>query len=123
MSNDKHLKEIVERLLKQDRRCRTDTKWLTYRTMRYFTRIYIPFQDFLKIPSFESIARCKRDTMNKEGKFNEEFIEEEGVTYEKPQKVNRSGIVFKFPSMNYEPTNEELGIKKMEVTKLKKEKV
>ncbi len=89
MSHDKHLKEIVERLLKEDRRCRSDTKWLTYRTMRYFTKIYIPFQDFLKIPSFESIARCKRDTMNKDGKFNEEFIEEEGVTYEKPLVVKK----------------------------------
>ncbi len=85
MPKDKHLKEIVERLLNQDRRCRVDTKWLTYKTMRHFTKIFIPFQDFLKIPSFESIARCKRDIMNKEGKFNEEFIEEEGVTYEKLQ--------------------------------------
>lgn len=84
MPKDKHLKEIVERLLKTERRCRIDTKWLTYKTMRHFTKIFIPFQDFLKIPSFESIARCKRDIMNKEGKFNDEFIEEEGVTYEKP---------------------------------------
>ena len=86
MGHDKHLKEVIEKLLQQDRRCRTDTKWLTYRTMRHFTRIFIPFQDFLKIPSFESIARCKREIMNKEGKFNEEFIEEEGVTFEPKQK-------------------------------------
>ncbi len=90
MPNDKHLKEIVERLLNADRRCRIDTKWLTYRTMRFYTKIYIPFQDFLKMPSFESVARCKRDIMNKENKFNEEFTPEEGVTYDPPGNKNAS---------------------------------
>ncbi len=87
MANQK-LIDVVEKLLKQDRRCRRDTKWLTYLTLRHYTKIFIPFQDFLKIPSFESIARCKRDLMNKEGKFNDEFVAEEGVTYSKPQ-VNK----------------------------------
>ncbi len=81
---ERKLIEVVERLLKSDKRCRTDTKWLTYRTMRFYTKIFIPFQDFLKMPSFESVARCKRDLMNKEGKFNDEFIPEEGVTFQKP---------------------------------------
>ena len=31
----------------------------------------------------------------------------------KMKKENKSGIVFKFPSGDYEPTNKELGIKKM----------
>ncbi len=87
MPGAKHLREIVEKLLKQERRCRLDTKWLTFRVMQHFTKIFIPYQDFLRIPSFESIARCKRDIMNKEGKFKEEFVEEEGVTYEKPVKA------------------------------------
>ncbi len=85
-------KELVERLLKRDRRCRTDTKWLTYRVFqlvakKYGQRIFIPFNLFSRFPSFESIARCKRDVMNKEGKFNEEVIAEEGVTYEKPEQT------------------------------------
>ncbi len=80
----KHLREIVEKLLKQDKRCRTDTKILTYLVMRHYTKIFIPFNDFKKIPSFESVARCKRDIMNREGKFNEKFLPEVGVTYEKP---------------------------------------
>ncbi len=77
------LKEVVEKLLLEDGRCRRDTKWLTYKVLRHYTNIFIPFEDFLKIPSFESIARCKRDVMNKEGKFND-FVPEPGVTYEKP---------------------------------------
>ena len=88
MPNAKHVRAIVEKLLKSDRRCRHDTKWLTYMVMRHYTKIFIPFQDFLKIPSFESIARCKRDVMNKEGKFNEEFVGEIGVTYEPKQKID-----------------------------------
>ena len=87
MGEELILKDIVEKLLEQETRCRSDTKWLTYRVMRCYTKIFIPFKDFMRIPSFESIARCKRDFMNKEGKFNE-FIEEEGVTYEKPEKKN-----------------------------------
>jgi len=79
------LKDVVEKLLKENREdCRTDAKKLTYLAMRHYTNIFIPFEDFKKIPSFESVARCKRDVMNKEGKFNEEFVPEEGVKYEKP---------------------------------------
>ncbi len=86
------LNEVVERLLNNERRCRTDTKWLTYKVFsiiakHYNQQIYIPYNLWSKFPSFESVARCKRDFMNKEGKFNEEFIKEEGVTYE-PSKKN-----------------------------------
>ncbi len=81
----KHLREIVEKLLRENTGgCRTDTKKLTYLVMRHYTKIFIPFNDFKKIPSFESVARCKRDIMNREGKFNEDFLPEVGVTYEKP---------------------------------------
>ncbi len=80
------LNEIVEKILNIDRRARRDTKWLTYKVMRHYTKIFIPFQDFLRIPSFESIARCKRDIMNRDGKHNE-FEPEDGVTYIKPSKV------------------------------------
>jgi len=78
------LKKVVEKLLREDAECRKDTKVLTYKVLRHFTNIYINFDDFKKIPTFESIARCKRDFMNKEGKFNEKFVPEEGTTYEKP---------------------------------------
>lgn len=88
MTYDKHLKEIVEKLLERDPRCRKDIKWLTYRVMRVFTKgkFYIPFKDFNVIPSFESVARCRRDVMNKEGKYSKDFTPEENIIYEKPLK-------------------------------------
>ncbi len=84
-----NLREIVERLLGENRRCREDTKWLTYKVLqeiaaRHGQRIFLPYNLFAIFPSFESVARCKRDIMNKEGKFNDEVIPEEGVTFEKP---------------------------------------
>lgn len=81
------LREVVEQVLKEDERCRKDIKYLTYKVLRHYTKIFIPFQDFIKIPSFESIARCKRSIMNKEGKFSDEFIPEENVTYEKEGNI------------------------------------
>lgn len=63
------VKEYVLQLLEQDERCRNDDKWLTYCVMRKFTNIYIPFDDFQKIPSFESIRRTRANIQNKEGKF------------------------------------------------------
>ncbi len=94
MLHEKHLKEIVEKLLQEDRRCRTEkgSKWLTYKVLQIIAKrhgqaIFIPFNLFSIFPSFESVARCKRDIMNKEGKFNDEFVGEEGVTYEPKQKM------------------------------------
>lgn len=81
------LKKIVEKLLREDKECRTDTKRLTCKVLRHFTNIYINFDDFKKIPTFESIARCKRDFMNKEGKFNDKFVPEEGMKYEPKENI------------------------------------
>lgn len=58
--------ETVLRLLKEDERCRNDDKWLTYRVMREFTNIYIPFADFEKIPAFETIKRVRAKIQNKD---------------------------------------------------------
>lgn len=83
------LNEIVEQLLRTSKRCRTDTKWLTYKVLfiiakKHGQTIFLPYNLFSIFPSFESVARCKRDIMNKEGKFNEDFIPEEGITYKSP---------------------------------------
>lgn len=61
--------DLVLKLLESDMRCRNDDKWLTYRVFRHFTNIYIPFEDFGKIPSFETVSRCRRKIQNKEGLF------------------------------------------------------
>lgn len=61
--------EIVEELLNKDVRCRNDDKWLTYCVMRRFTNIYIPFEDFKKIPAFETIKRVRANIQNKQLRF------------------------------------------------------
>ena len=61
------IKELVRNEMKEDERCRNDDKWLTWRVMRHFTSIYIPFEDFSKMPSFETIRRARQIIQNKDG--------------------------------------------------------
>lgn len=63
------VKEWVLHFLKTDERCRNSDKWLTYRVLRQYTSIYIPFADFQKMPSFESIRRTRAHVQNQEKKF------------------------------------------------------
>jgi hypothetical protein len=65
----KKVKEIILKLLASDNRCRNDDKWLTYRVMRTFTNIYIPYEDFDKIPSFETIKRTRAYIQNVDKQF------------------------------------------------------
>ena len=61
--------ELILELLEKDIRCRNDDKWLTYKVMRHYTNIYIPFEDFNKLPAFETIKRCRAKIQNKEKRF------------------------------------------------------
>lgn len=63
------IKNIVLKLLEEDVRCRNDDKWLTFRVMQHFTKIYIPFEDFKKIPSFETIKRVRAKIQNEDKLF------------------------------------------------------
>lgn len=60
----KKVSKIVTELMREDLRCRNDDKWLTYRVMRRFTNIFIAFDDFKKIPAFETIKRCRAKIQN-----------------------------------------------------------
>ena len=71
----KSVRTKVLKLLAKDIKCRNDDKWLTYRVMREFTNIYIPFQDFKKIPAFETIKRCRAVIQNKEKRFKPTLLE------------------------------------------------
>jgi len=96
MANDKHLKEICLKLLEKDSRCRKDTKWLTYCVFRHYTGIFIPFNDFNKLPSFESVARCKREIQNKENRFNnDEFDESSDPTIKYEHPVKEAAVISK----------------------------
>lgn len=77
------IKKIVRELLREDPRCRTDDKWLIIQVLRKLGfSFWIDYRDLNKIPAFETITRCRRQIQNNENEFND-FIPEEGVTYEK----------------------------------------
>lgn len=65
----KKVKTIVEEVLASDVRARNDDKWLTYQVMRRFTNIYIPFEDFNKLPSFETVKRTRAHIQNVEHRY------------------------------------------------------
>lgn len=65
----KSVKEIVLNILENEERARNDDKYLTYRVMQHYTDIYINFEDFEKIPAFETIKRVRAKIQNQEGKF------------------------------------------------------
>jgi hypothetical protein len=57
---------VVEDMLKKDHRARNNDKWLTFLVLRSMGfRIFIPYGDMEKMPSFESISRCRRKLQEK----------------------------------------------------------
>ena len=66
---EEKIKTMVEETLETDERARNDDKWLVYLVYRKLTKIFIPFEDFEKLPAPESISRCRRQLQNTEGKY------------------------------------------------------
>lgn len=68
METEKEIKvvdKLVRKFLQEDERCRNDDKWLTYRVMKEFSpSMYIPFEDFVKLPAFETVKRCRAKIQN-----------------------------------------------------------
>lgn len=63
------VQDLVMQILENEERARNDDKYLTWRVMRHFTNIYIPFSDFNKIPAFETVKRTRAKIQNKMLKF------------------------------------------------------
>jgi hypothetical protein len=65
------IKDNVVLLLKEDERCRNDDKWLTWRFYHDVMgiKMFIPFDDFERMPSFESIRRVRQKIQNGEGMY------------------------------------------------------
>ena len=80
----KSTKQVVEELLRDDPRCRSDDKWLIIQTLKKMGfSFYIDYRKIKDIPAFETITKCRRKIQNEENKYNAEgFIPEEGMTYE-----------------------------------------
>lgn len=86
----KNLRKVIEELLKEDVRCRTDNKWLIICTLRKLGfNIYIDYRDLNDIPAFDSITRTKRMIQNKQNKYHDR-LPQPGVTYEKPITDHKS---------------------------------
>lgn len=57
-------KEKVRYVLEKDIRARNDDTWLIYKVCSLITKVYIPYEDFKKLPSFETITRIRRYFQN-----------------------------------------------------------
>jgi len=78
------LKIEVENIMSNDVRTRNDDLWLIYKVWKKRTRIFIPFEDFKKLPSAESITRVRRKIQNDE----ELFVPTEGVRFNRLVKMS-----------------------------------
>jgi len=55
------VKDVVERILKEDQKARDDDKWLILKVLRDMGfRVYINYNEMESMPSWESITRCRR---------------------------------------------------------------
>ena len=71
MTIEKKLKTeaLVEQILREDQRARDDDLWLTYRVYQKLTRVFIPFEDFARLPRPETISRARRKIQNDKGLY------------------------------------------------------
>jgi len=82
--------DAVEKILEEDPRTRkNEYLWLylikVLRTMGF--KVHITFDR--SMPSPESIIKERRDILNKKNKYPNEFVPEDGVTYEKRENETR----------------------------------
>lgn len=63
------IKALVEKILKEDPRCRDDDKWLLIKVYSKYARIYIPYDKLKVLPAHETITRCRRLIQNKDHKY------------------------------------------------------
>jgi len=65
MSGFNRIKTQVVRVLRENEKARNSDLWLIYLLIRkYYSKIFIPFEDFKKLPSFETITRIRRELQN-----------------------------------------------------------
>jgi len=66
----KTIKSFVHDVLENDYKTRDSDTWLIFQVLREMGfKIFIDFKDFKKMPSFETITRCRRFIQHNEGKF------------------------------------------------------
>lgn len=63
------VRNLVVSVLKEDTRARNDDNWLIYKVISRLTKIFISFEDFNKLPKFETIRRIRQKIQNEEGLY------------------------------------------------------
>lgn len=61
--------DLVFKLLQKDEKCRNYDKWLNYRVLCYYLEQPPTYEEFLRIPSFETIRRNRQKIQNQEKLF------------------------------------------------------
>jgi len=84
MNEIETVKDKVKSLLEKDLRCRNDDKWLIWRYIRDVDKIdiYIPFDKFAEMTSFESIRRARAIVQNVDHELlptNPDVIKRRGI--------------------------------------------
>ncbi len=102
-----NIKKVVEGLLREEPKCRNNNNWLIIRTLQELGfRVWIDYRDLKDMPSIDSIPRTKRHIQHDENKYNEPFIPEPGVTFEKPEtNHNLQKEIVKGQAGNQPPAN------------------
>jgi len=77
------LKDVVRLVLQEHPETRTNDKKLYWWVMNKYTKIFIPFDDFDRVPHPDSIGRTKRKIMER-NELHEVIDPEPGVTYLPP---------------------------------------
>lgn len=81
------IEDGVRKLMSEDDRCREDDKWLIWKYVRNIDGIdlFIPFEDFDKMTSFESITRIRRRIQNDDNELlplSEDVRKQRGISEE-----------------------------------------
>jgi len=85
----KKVKDVVEQVLNEDKRARSNDTWLIIETLRRMGyKLYIPYDQINRMPSFETITRCRRK-FQENGVFVEEGIKKRRASAEtEVRKIN-----------------------------------
>ena len=83
MFKNRTCKKIVEELMREDPRCRSDDTWLMIQTFRKLgVKFYIDYADLKNLPALETITKTRRKIQHEENKYNgEEFVPDQGIIF------------------------------------------
>ena len=88
-------KQVILNILRNDERARNDDKWLTYRFFSHYTKIYIPFEDFVKIPAFANAQKLRQIIQNKQATQQSSTKRQESSYSRRKERFDRGRTHYK----------------------------